>query len=360
VGPMRQGTVARIFQNSLSGIANKYVVLEPGTSPEKIPDGGVIPSVDTHSSVNLDQLFDTLSPKTRLGLSRFIRGEAASIAGKGPAANRTLQYLAPALTSTSDVTHELAVDEPAFDSLLVQGAQALQTLATRTAQLSALVSNTSAATGAIASQSQALEQALTQLAPTLAHSTATFAGLRSTLDVLTPLVLKSIPASRRLTEFATGLRQLTNLSIPTVGNLSALIKNPSGGGDLISLLQAAPALAHVAEASFPRQIKEMNDSQAQVDYFREFTPDVVAALTDLGQIGAYYDANGHYARTQPFFGAFGLGGANELTDQPPSQRYDGMQTVRTRCPGGAVQPAPDGSSPRLVTGCSKSTTPPGP
>ena len=27
--PVPQGTVARIYQNSLSGIANKYVVLEP-------------------------------------------------------------------------------------------------------------------------------------------------------------------------------------------------------------------------------------------------------------------------------------------------------------------------------------------
>ena len=30
VGPMHQGTIARIYENSLSGIANRYVVLEPG------------------------------------------------------------------------------------------------------------------------------------------------------------------------------------------------------------------------------------------------------------------------------------------------------------------------------------------
>ena len=48
-------------------------------------------------------------------------------------------------------------------------------------------------------------------------------------------------------------------------------------------------------------IKQFNDSQPQVDYLREYTPDVVAALTNLGQAGAYYDANGHYARTQPCF-----------------------------------------------------------
>jgi phospholipid/cholesterol/gamma-HCH transport system substrate-binding protein len=360
VGELPEGTVARIYENSLSGVANKYVVLEPGNNPARIPDGGLIRADHTHSAVNLDQLFDTLSPKTRTGLRGFIRGEAAAIQGKAPQASRSLQYFAPALVSTSNVTHELARSEPMFDSLLVQGAKTMQLLASRTAQLSQLVSNTNATTGAIASQSQSLQQALSLLAPALNHSTSTFAGLRSTLDTLDPLVVRSIPASRRLAEFATGLRGLTTLSIPTVGQLSALIRNPSGGGDLISLLQATPALAKLAQASFPRMIKQFNDSQAQVDTFRQYTPDVVAALTNLGQIGGGYDANGHYARTQPFFGAFGVNAANQLTSRPPSQRFDGMQVARTRCPGGAVQPAPDGSSPWAVSGCLLSTTPPGP
>ena len=298
----------------------------------------MIPSVRTYSPVNLDQLFDTLSPRTRMGLRGFIRGEAASIYGQAPAAHRTLQYLAPALTSTSNVTHELALSEPQFDSLLVQGAQTMRMLASRTAQLSQLVSNTNATTAAIASQSQGLEQALTLLGPTLNQSTSTFAGLRSTLDALDPLVIKSIPASRHLAEFAASLRQLTKASIPTVGSLRRTDPEPTGGGDLISLLQATPALARLAEASFPRQIKQFNDSQAQVDYFREFTPDVVAALTDLGQIGGYFDANGHYARTQPFFGAFGVDGANQLTSIPPSQRFEGLQVARTRCPGARCSP----------------------
>src|SRR5580704_7014882 len=39
-GPLHEGTVARIYENSLSGIATRYVVLEPAPSeaPE-IPDG---------------------------------------------------------------------------------------------------------------------------------------------------------------------------------------------------------------------------------------------------------------------------------------------------------------------------------
>jgi phospholipid/cholesterol/gamma-HCH transport system substrate-binding protein len=359
--PLRQGTIARIYENSLSGIAGHYVVLEPGPpQAATIPSGGTIGESHTYSFVSIDQLFNTLDGPTRNGLRGFIRGEAASIQGRTTQANQTLRYLAPALSSTSNVTAELSRDEPAFDSLLVQGADALRTLASRSNELTQLVSNTNATTGAIASQSTALKNALQLLPPALNHSTRTFAGLRQTLDALDPLVNESKPASRRLAPFAAQLNALTKASIPTVGALDALIRNPAGTGDLTTLLQQTPALAKVADRAFPELIKEMNQSQNQLDYLREFAPDVVAALSNLGQTGAYYDANGHYARTQPIFSAFGLDSANQLTDKSPALRYQGLQVVHNRCPGGAVQPPPDRSAPASAASCDSSTTPPGP
>jgi phospholipid/cholesterol/gamma-HCH transport system substrate-binding protein len=359
VGPMHQGTVARIYQNSLSGIASKYVVLEPGSGPD-IPSGGVIQEDHTSSQVNLDQLFDTLDPRTRAGLKAFIRGQGAAIQGKGTAANRTLRYLAPGLASTSDVTAEIVRDEPAFDALLTDGATALQALASRSQELTALVANTETTLGAIANQGQALQQTLVLLPPTLNKTTNTFAGLRSTLDALDPLVAASKPAVRNLQPFAAELLTFVNAGIPTIGQLNALIRNPAGTGDLTSLALEAPGLEQAASTAFPRLIRSLNASQHQLDYLREYTPDVVAALTNLGQAGAYYDANGHYVRTAPVLNAFALNGANQLTTQFPSQRYQGLQVVHNRCPGGAVQPSPDGSTPAVVPGCSPSSSPPGP
>ena len=354
---MHRGTVARIYQNSLSGIANKYVVLEPGPSgaPE-IPDGGVIPEDHTYSIVNLDQLFDSFDPLTRAGLSGFIRGDGASLKGRGLDANRMLEYLAPGLASISQVTAELARDEPAFDGLVGEGAQALQALASHATQLSNLVAKTNATTAAIAGQSRSLQEALALLPSTLRRSTSTFAGLQSTLGALDPLVAKSKTAVRRLTPFAASLRSLTAVAIPTLSGLNGLV----GVGGLTTLALQTPALARAAAAAFPRLIRELNDSQAQLDYLREYTPDVVGALTNIGQSSAYYDANGHYVRTQPMFAAFGLSGANQLTSKFPSQRYQGLQVVHGRCPGGAVQPTPDGSAPQGVPGCNPSATPPGP
>jgi phospholipid/cholesterol/gamma-HCH transport system substrate-binding protein len=236
----------------------------------------------------------------------------------------------------------------------------MQALASRSQQLSDLIRQTATTTGAIARQSQNLQQALQLLPGTLTRATGTFAGLNTTLDALDPLVAKSKPAVRRLTPFTKSLRAFANAAIPTVTALSALIHNPAGTGDLTTLLLDTPKLARVAATAFPNLVAAMNASQTQLDNLREYTPDVVAALTDLGQASAYYDANGHYIRVQPSFFAFGLDSQNQLTARPPSERYQGLQTATARCPGGAVQPTPDGSAPHAIPGCKPSSNLPGP
>ena len=359
--PLHEGTVARIYENSLSGVATRYVVLEPAPAeaPE-IPDGGTIGEDHTYSFVGLDQVFDALDPLTRAGLRGVIQGEAASIQGRSAEASRTLRYLAPGLASTSNLTAELARNEPAFDGLLVQGAQTMQALASRAAQLSDLIEQANTTTGAVARQSVALQQALQLLPGTLTRSTATFAGLRSTLDALDPLVARSKVAARRLEPFAVSLNSLAKVALPTVAALDDLIHNPAGTGDLTTLFLQTPKLAQLAATAFPNLIQAMNASQTQVDNLREYTPDVMAALGNVGQASAYYDANGRYVRVQPTFFAFGLSSSNELVEQSPALRYQGLQRARSRCPGGAVQPSPDGSSPVPVARCYPGSTPPGP
>jgi phospholipid/cholesterol/gamma-HCH transport system substrate-binding protein len=361
-GPVPAGTTAHIYENSLSGLANRYVVLDPGPDgPATIPNGGTIDLSHTYSFVSLDQLFDTFDPLTRAGLSNFIRGEAASIQGRALEANQTLRYFAPGLASTSQVTAELTRDEPAFDGLLVQGAQALRALASRSQELTALIANTNQTTGAIAQQSAALQDALRLFPNALNRSVSTYAGLRSTLDVLDPLVAVAKPNVVNLPQFGNQLTAFVNASIPVLPQLTALIHNPSGTGDLTQLAQEGPSLAALGAQTFPVLVKEMNDAQAQTDYLREYAPDLVAALTNLGQAGAYYDANGHYVRTQPVVNSFDLSPSNVLVTRAPFQNsFKGQQFVHGRCPGGAVQPTPDGSAPWKVPGCNPGTTPPGP
>jgi phospholipid/cholesterol/gamma-HCH transport system substrate-binding protein len=105
-----------------------------------------------------------------------------------------------------------------------------------------------------------------------------------------------------------------------------------------------------------------------LEFLRPYTPELTGWLRDYGAGAANYDANGHYARVQPLFNAFGLepdGAGGVLRPIPPSQRFDGYETNQLRrCPGGASQPAADGSAPwRDVGGaldCDPDHAPPGP
>jgi phospholipid/cholesterol/gamma-HCH transport system substrate-binding protein len=360
--PLYQGSVARIEENGLAGIASHYVTIQPapGAGDAQIPSGGTIPQSDTYAEVGLDQIFDTLNGPTRQGLRNVIRGEASSISGKSQQANRTLEYLDPLLRSTGQFTGALSKDEPAFDQLLVQGAQTMRLLASRSQQLTDLVGKADAVTGAVAQQSRSLEQALRLLPSTLTKSTTTFAGLRRTISTLEPLVAATKPQIKQLTPFATALNRFATAATPTLGYLAALISNPKGG-DLTKLLQEAPALEKAASSGFPAIVASLaaQTSSGQIQALREYTPDIVAALANTGQMNGYYDANGHYGRGEPFYGAYGISGGT-LTNNPPQDRYNGLTVVKTgRCPGGATQPA-DRSMPESVSGCDTSNTPTGP
>ena len=93
----------------------------------------------------------------------------------------------------------------------------------------------------------------------------------------------------------------------------------------------------------------------------------MAFITKLGQVTAYYDANGHYARVSPVdTGVFAYnGGTGQLDPIPTSDQYTGLDTgVFKRCPGGATQPIA-GSNPFLDDGaligeCKPTDVPPGP
>jgi ABC-type transporter Mla subunit MlaD len=360
--PVYQGTVARIAENGLAGIASHYVTLQPSVAKgnAQIASGGTIPQSDTYAEVSLDQIFNTLNASTREGLRNIIRGEAASIQGKALEANKTLEYLDPLLQSTSNFTAALNRDEPAFDQLLVQGAQTMQLLASRSQQLTDLVGKTDAVTGAVAAQSTSLDQALALLPPTLTKSTSTFAGLRRTIAALEPLVAATKPQVKGLTAFVTALNQFARTATPTVAELATLISSPSGE-DLTGLLQEAPSLERAAASGFPAIIASLEAQLAsgQIQSLRAYTPDIVAALANTGQLSGYYDANGHYGRSEPFYGAYGISGGT-LTDQSPANRYNGLTVVKTgRCPGSATQPG-DKSMPVSVPGCNTSNTPAGP
>jgi phospholipid/cholesterol/gamma-HCH transport system substrate-binding protein len=363
--PLHQGTTTTIRATSLSGIANRYISLNPGpNSADEIDDGGRIDADETSSPVDIDVLFDSLDSKTREGLRDVIRGSGTQYAGRGPEAGESIKYFGPFLSGTTDLTRELALDQEVLERFITDGAATVSAIAERRDDLEQLVSNTSTAMGAIADENVALERALELLPDTLRKANTTFVNLRSTLDDLDLLVEASKPATKDLAPFFRALRPLVAEARPTVADLRDLISTPGPNNDLIDLTAQQPKLARLTASVFPRAIRTLDRAQPVVEYARGYTPDLTGWITKFAEAAGYYDANGHYARVMPVFSPSQFDPASgTLTAVPPAQRLTSRfweTGMRNRCPGGATQPAPDGSSPYAFMGCDTTSTPPGP
>jgi phospholipid/cholesterol/gamma-HCH transport system substrate-binding protein len=360
VAPLHQGTTATIRATSLSGITSRYISLKPGpNNADELEDGGRIGADETSSPVDLDTLFDSLDAKTREGLRNVIRGSGDQYDGRGVEAGESIKYFGPFLASTSRLTEELALDQQVLAQFVRDGADTVSAIASRRGDLTELVSNTNSAMRAIGDENVALQRALDLLPSTLRKANTTFVNLRNTLDDLDRLVDESKPNTKELAPFLRALRPLVHDARPTVADLRDLIRSPGPNNDLIELTAKQPRLANLTASIFPRAIRTLDRSDPVISYARPYIPDLSGWLTKFGQVAAYYDANGHYARVMPVFSPTRFDReAYRLIGVSPSDRLnDFTRDSRPDCPGGATEPTPDGSAPWVVNGCEPTATP---
>lgn len=362
VAPLHEGTTATIRATSLSGITSRYISLEPGPNNAKeLADGGRIGADETSAPVDLDVLFNTLDAKTRAGLRNLVRGYGDWYDNRASEAGKSTAYFAPFLGSTTRLTEALAVDQAVLERFVKDGADTVSALAERRDDLAGLVVNTNTAMRAIGDESVSLQRALELLPGTLRKANTTFVNLRGTLDDLQLLVDESKPATRKLAPFFRALRPLVHDARPTIADLRGLIRQPGANNDLIELTAAQPRLAELTASVFPRAVTVLDRAQPVISYARLYTPDLAGWFTKFGEVAGYYDANGHYARVMPVFSPARRRSDNTLEALPPTQRLEGFERgILRHCPGGSVQPPPDGSAPIPAEGCNPNDTPPGP
>ena len=364
--PLREGTKAVIRATSLSGIANRYIALTPGTGRE-LEAGATLQESETTTIVDLDQLFATLDDETRQSLQRVIKGTATQLGGKGKQANEATKFFNPTLSSTRRLVNEVGRDSRTLQRFLIDGARATTALAEKRDTLTDLVSNANEASQGIAAENVALSEVLQRLPNTMRRANSTFVNLRATLTDLDVLVAESKPATRRLAPFLRELRPLVRDARPTIRDLRLAVTRPGPDNDLVELTRKAPQLARTARPALRNTTTTLRKTTPVLDFIRPYAPDLIAGwFRDFGNSSANYDANGHFARIQPLFNTFSFsdnaaGGLLEASDA--DSRLDGLQTgLIRRCPGSASQPARDGSAPYLDNGldCDPSDVPPGP
>ena len=383
--PLREGTVATIRSQSLSGIANRYVQLQMPSATDAggaIKDGGTLPLSQTVSEVDLDQLFNTFDQKTIGHFKDVIKGFARAYDGVGPQTNRGFHYLNPFLSTSREVFGELTSDENRFRHLIVDTAQLSGALSERSPDLEQFVSNADTAFGAIASQDQNLADAVGQLPDFMRNFNTTAVNLRATLDDLDPLVNASKPVAKKLQPFSEALRGFAIDAVPTVRRLDAVVRRPGADNDLTELTRLQPPLAKIAvgpvrrngatrQGALPASTRALNGGLPQLAFFRPYltTEGLSGWFNDFGPSSGTYDANGGMGRISTTFNVFSVsaGGLPNIFAAPltPTQvEQGGFKTNNlARCPGANERDPGDGSTPFTDNGtldCDPSQVPTGP
>jgi phospholipid/cholesterol/gamma-HCH transport system substrate-binding protein len=400
--PLREGTTARIRETSLTSIAGRQIELTLPPSNSKapfIPTGGEIPMSDTTSEVDIDQIFDTLDPKTIKDFKHVIQGFDIAYEGSSKQANTGFKYLNPLLSTSRRAFDELTRDTPALNSLLVNTSSLSGALAQRAPAITELVHNVDLTMSALASQKVALAATIQKLPGFMRDANTTFVNLRAALDDLDPLVSASKPVANRLAPFFRVLRGTAHDAVPTVIDLQNIIRRPGSQNDLVELTRDAVPLAkagvgsgspncgqnpstdylQAADQDFTQgalgeSVCALRNGLPTLAFFRPYTPELVGWFNDFGTSGVT-DANGGVGRIEstlnPF--SFSIPGFPLLTPTSvltPSQILAALDTNNARrCPGNLERPAEDHSNPFTdggnltagPTGClPKQTAPVGP
>jgi phospholipid/cholesterol/gamma-HCH transport system substrate-binding protein len=353
LAPLHEGSVMTLRATSLSGIANRYLALEPGRNDEpEIRDGGEIRAEDGREAVDLDQILNTLDPQTQRDLQLFVRN-AGDAFGAARQANAGLESLNPALSQSAATFRALTRDQAALERFIVRSAQVVEDVSARPEHLDPLVGNALGAVGALARESAALESSLQQLPPTLRKTNSTLVNLRATLQDVRPLVRDARPLAPLLSDAFDQLRPFARDARPVVADVRALIDRPATRADLLGLLGRIVPLSREAIPAFDSTVRTVEDALPIVREARPYAVDVLSGLFNGfgGTTAGYYDANGHYVRISFQGSTSTLTGLGSLVPRPPDQQgLTGFRTkVDKRCPGAGTQPAEDGSSPYLDT-----------
>ena len=362
IAPLHEGSVMTLRATSLSGIANRYLALEPGRNDEpEIPDGGEIRAEDGREAVDLDQVLNTLDAQTQSDLQAFVRSADDSIAAARQA-NAGLEALNPALSQGAATFRALMRDQEDLERFIVRSAQVVEDVTARPEHLEPLVGNALGAVGALASESAALESSLQQLPPTLRKTNTTLVNLRATLGDVRPLVRDARPAAPLLSDAFDQLRPFARDARPVVARTRAAIDRAGTRNDLLGLLDGLVRLSREAVPAFESTVKTVEDALPIVAEARPYVPDLIGGLMNGfgGTTSGYYDANGHYVRISFQGSTSTLTGLGTLVPRPPEEQgLTGFRThVQKRCPGAGTQPADDGSNPFIDTAvCDEEDTP---
>ncbi len=349
VKPITDCTRAEIRAVGLVSVTNRFVELTPCAGGKKIPDGGTLDMAHTKGIVDLDQLLDTFTTKTRTRLQDIIAEFAKGLQKPTTTQlNRSLKYFDPALAQTAALGQELTLDQHALEQLVTSAGVAARAVAAQPDALRGAIANTSRTLAQVSARRAALGDVLDRAPAVFGQTRTTLRNLQRSLTDVNPVLRGLRPAAPELSGLLRDLPPVVHDALPTFAAVQKLLPKARAA------LQPIPGLAVEAVPAFGEVRDLLRQALPIATNLRPYVPDLVAGFFQgfTGTTGAYYDANGHISRISFNFGSAGLPG---LIPAPPggASLNGGVEYGLTnRCPGAATEAAADGSNPWTDSGVS--------
>lgn len=193
--PLRQDARAILRQKTLLG--ETYVELTPGHG-KKVPEGGRLDDGRVASTVQLDEIFDSLDPKTRASFQTWQQELAKGIKGHGRDFNDALGTLPGFAADGADVLSVLDSQRGALGRLVKNTAVVFRALTENEGQLQTLITSSKRTFDATARQQDALAETIRIFPTFLDESKATFIRTEQFAKDTRPLIQDLRPVARDL------------------------------------------------------------------------------------------------------------------------------------------------------------------
>jgi phospholipid/cholesterol/gamma-HCH transport system substrate-binding protein len=312
--PLHSDARAMLRQKTLLG--ETYVELTPGRSAKTVPEGGRLADARVKDTVQLDEIFDALDPKTRASFRTWQQQLAKGIQGRGRDFNDALGTLPGFAADGSDVLHVLDTQRGALQRLVKNTGVTFAALTENEKQLQTLITSSKRVFDATASRNDALAESVRIFPTFLDESKATLARLESFSTDTDPLVRDLRPVAQDLEPTLADVHAMAPDLERFFRNLDPLITASKNGlpaaRETVDGLQPLLNAIHPFLGELNPMLQYLEVSQAQVADFVSYGGAALADTTASPGGGV-----GHYLRQ---FGPLGPEGAAIYKERLPTNR----------------------------------------
>lgn len=226
--PLHQDASFTIKPVSLLG--ERYVALNTG-SPDKrvLAAHQPIPANQTHQSVDLDQVLDSLNNPTSASLAALVTTLGEGTAGQGQNIDGAIKALAPTMTNTQKLGSTLDQQNDVLKQLLTRITPVTNSLSAQHGQkLDQLVGSARQSLATVSDQRQALDATVKQLPSTLQQSQRTLAQVAGISQSGTATLKGARPVTDKLPQITDELNGFANAGDPALASMPPVLDKAKG------------------------------------------------------------------------------------------------------------------------------------